>query len=564
MLFFITSKISEFHLQSQLSHNSGSGTAFMKIVVAEKISASAVDTLKEPGWAVVTPDQLDGKLAAELEAADALIVRSAVQVDTALLEHANKLRVVGRAGVGVDNIDVDAATRKGIAVMNTPGANAVAVAEHTMGLMLTMARFIARANELMHAGKWEKKSLQGSELRGKALGIIGLGRIGMEVARRARAFGMDVVAHDPFVSAAVVKEHGIRMLDLPEVYALADYLTLHVGLTPQTAGMINTASIAKMKEGVRIVNCARGELVNEADLAAALQQGRVAAAALDVFAEEPPTNSPLISLPNVILTPHIGGSTHEAQEAVGVQIALQIKEYLKHGVFQNAVNVPSVSHDEYVQMQPYIVLAERLGSFLGQASDGSVQEIAIRYSGPLSEWKTELVRNGAIKGILNQALEEKANLVNAASIADARGLRIHEARKAQPASGAAGSVLTIELKTSSEEHQIKGAVLHGRAPRLLAIDGIDVEAPLERNLIYLRNRDVPGVIGRVGTILGDHKINIADFSLGRRSDAGSELDTAERREAIAVVHIDGGVPDEVIAELRKIPAVEHAKAIHLF
>lgn len=536
----------------------------MKIVVAEKISASAVDTLKEPGWAVVTPDQLDGKLAAELEAADALIVRSAVQVDTALLEHANKLRVVGRAGVGVDNIDVDAATRKGIAVMNTPGANAVAVAEHTMGLMLTMARFIARANELMHAGKWEKKSLQGSELRGKALGIIGLGRIGMEVARRARAFGMDVVAHDPFVSAAVVKEHGIRMLDLPEVYALADYLTLHVGLTPQTAGMINTASIAKMKEGVRIVNCARGELVNEADLAAALQQGRVAAAALDVFAEEPPTNSPLISLPNVILTPHIGGSTHEAQEAVGVQIALQIKEYLKHGVFQNAVNVPSVSHDEYVQMQPYIVLAERLGSFLGQASDGSVQEIAIRYSGPLSEWKTELVRNGAIKGILNQALEEKANLVNAASIADARGLRIHEARKAQPASGAAGSVLTIELKTSSEEHQIKGAVLHGRAPRLLAIDGIDVEAPLERNLIYLRNRDVPGVIGRVGTILGDHKINIADFSLGRRSDAGSELDTAERREAIAVVHIDGGVPDEVIAELRKIPAVEHAKAIHLF
>jgi D-3-phosphoglycerate dehydrogenase len=536
----------------------------MKIVVAEKISASALETLKEPGWTVLTPDQFDGNLAAELESADALIVRSAVQVDAALLEPANKLRVVGRAGVGVDNIDVDAATRKGIAVMNTPGANAVAVAEHTLGLMLTMARFIARANESMHAGKWEKKSLQGTELRGKVVVIIGLGRIGMEVARRARAFGMDVIAHDPFVSAAVVKEHGIRMLEITEAYARADYLTLHVGLTPQTAGMINAESIAKMKKGVRIVNCARGELVNEADLAAALKDGKVAAAALDVFAEEPPKNSPLLSLPNAILTPHIGGSTHEAQEAVGVQIALQVKEYLKHGVFQNAVNVPSVSHDEYVQMQPYIVLAERLGSFLAQASDGNVQEIAIRYSGPISEWKTELVRNGAIKGILNQALDEKANLVNAASIADARGLRIHEARKLQPASGAAGSVLTIELKTNSEEHQIKGAVLHGRDPRLLAIDDIDVEAPLEKNLIYLRNRDVPGVIGRVGTILGDHKINIADFSLGRHSETGKQVGVAERREAIAVVHIDGSVPDEVIAELRKIPAVEHAKAIRLF
>jgi D-3-phosphoglycerate dehydrogenase len=243
---------------------------------------------------------------------------------------------------------------------------------------------------------------------------------------------------------------------------------------------------------------------------------------------------------------------------------MQVKEYLKHGVFQNAVNVPSVSHDEYLQMQPFIVLAERLGSFLAQASDGGVQEIAIRYSGHISEWKTDLVRNSAIKGILNQALEEKANLVNAASIANARGLRVHEARKAQPASGAAGSVLSIELKTSSGDHQIKGTVLHGRAPRLLAIDGIDVEAPLEKNLIYLRNRDVPGVIGRVGTILGDHKINIADFSLGRRSDAGKEHDTtAVPGEAIAVVHIDGRVPDEVVTELRKIPAVEHAKAIRL-
>jgi len=235
----------------------------MKIVVAEKISSSAVELLKEPRWTVVTPDQLDGKLASQLESADALIVRSAVQVDTRLLEHANKLRVIGRAGVGVDNIDLDAATRKGIAVMNTPGANAVAVAEHTLALMLAMARHVCRANDLMHSGKWEKKGLQGTELRGKTLGIVGLGRIGMEVAKRARSFGMEIIAHDPFVSTSVAKERGIRMTTLDEVYAVADYLTLHVGLTPQTMGMINAGSLKKIKKGVRLVNCARGELVNE-------------------------------------------------------------------------------------------------------------------------------------------------------------------------------------------------------------------------------------------------------------------------------------------------------------
>ena len=305
----------------------------VKIVVAEKISNTAVEQLKEPGWTVVTADQLEGKIPEHLESADALIVRSAVQADAALLQHAKKLRVIGRAGVGVDNIDLDAATRKGIAVMNTPGANAVAVAEQTLGMMLAMARQLCRADALMHAGKWEKKSLQGTELRGKVLGVVGLGRIGMEVARRARAFGMELVAHDPFVSVAVAKEQGIRMSSLDELYAAADYITLHVGLTPQTAGMINEASIARMKKGVRLVNCARGELVNEADLAQALKQGQVASAAIDVFTEEPPRNSPLLALDNVVLTPHIGGSTREAQDAVGVQIAQQVKDYLKDNGF---------------------------------------------------------------------------------------------------------------------------------------------------------------------------------------------------------------------------------------
>src|ERR1700758_1822768 len=525
----------------------------MKIIVAEKISSSAVAQLQEPGWTVLTADQLDGKLAEHLESADALIVRSAVQADAGLLAHAKKLRVIGRAGVGVDNIDLDAATRRGIAVMNTPGANAVAVAEQTMGMMLAMARHLCRADALMHAGKWEKKSLQGTELRAKTLGIIGLGRIGMEVARRARAFSMDVVAHDPFVSAGVAKEQGIRLTSLDELYAAADYITLHVGLTPQTTGMINAGSLKKMKKGVRLVNCARGELIHEADLIEALKQGHVAAAALDVFNEEPLKQSPLQAMENVILTPHIGGQTSEAQEAVGVQIAQQVREYLKHGVIQNAVNVPSVSAEEYADMHPYIVLAERMGAFLAQISEGSIEEISLRYSGHIAEWKTDLIRNAAIKGILNQTLEEKANLVNAASLADARGLRVNEAHKAKASTGGAGSVLSIHLKSSSEEHLVKGAVLRGTAPRLLHIDDIDVEAPLERDLIYLRNRDVPGVIGRVGTILGEAEINIADFSLGRRSAASSEP-----REAIAVVHVDGPVSESVLKKLEEIPAVRQA------
>ena len=533
----------------------------MKVVVAEKISSSAIDLLREPRWTIVTPDQVEGKLAAQLQSADALIVRSAVQVDADLLEHARKLRVIGRAGVGVDNIDLDAATRKGIAVMNTPGANAIAVAEHALALMLAMARHISRANELMHAGKWEKKSLQGTELRGKTLGIVGLGRIGMEVARRARAFGMEIVAHDPFVSTAVAKEQGIRLAKLEEVYAAADYLTLHVGLTPQTAGMINADSVKRMKRGVRLVNCARGELVDEAALAQAVKQGLVAGAALDVFTDEPLKNSPLTAVENIILTPHIAGSTNEAQEAVGYQIAMQVKEYLKHGVIQNAVNVPSVSHDEYLELQPYVVLAERLGSFLAQVSEGTLEEISLRYTGHIAESKTDLIRNAAVKGILNEALEEKANLVNAEAIASSRGLRIHESRKPHSSGGGSGSVLSVLLKTATGEHLVKGAVLHKDTPRLLHVDGIDVEAPLERDLIYLRNRDVPGVIGKVGTILGQHKINIANFSLGRRS---GNTKPGVPRQAIAVVHVDGKVPPEVLAELRKVPAVEQAKAIRLF
>jgi D-3-phosphoglycerate dehydrogenase len=346
---------------------------------------------------------------------------------------------------------------------------------------------------------------------------------------------------------------------IPLQVLAAEIVSLHRALTPQTRHCLAQAELEQLRPGTVLINVARGGLVNEADLAKALQRGHVAAAAIDVFTEEPPKNSPLLGLQNVVLTPHTGGSTAEAQEAVGVQIAQQVKEYLKHGVIQNAVNVPSVSAEEYAAMQPYIVLAERIGAFLAQVSEGSLEEISIRYSGHIAEWKTELIRNGAIKGIMNQALEEKANLVNAATIAQERGLRVLESHKGKTSTGGAGSVLSIFLKTATEEHMVKGAVLHGEAPRLLHVDGIDVEAPLERNLIYMRNRDVPGVIGKVGTILGEESINIADFSLGRRT-----LEKESEREAIAVVHVDGQVSDEVLKRLRAIPAVQQAKAVRLF
>src|SRR5262249_36390809 len=302
------------------------------------------------------------------------------------------------------------------------------------------------------------KSLQGSELRGKTLGIVGLGRIGMEVARRAKAFEMKIIAHDPFVAASLAREHGITLAELEQVYAAADYLTLHVGLTPQTTGMINEKSLARMKKGVRIINCARGELLDEAAVAAALAGKQVGGLGVDVFVEEPPKNSPLLALENVIATPHIAGSTNEAQDAVGVQIASQVREYLKRGVIQNAVNMPSIDHQQYTQMQPYIALAEKLGAFLANVVSGSIQEVSIRYTGRIAEWNTELIRNAAIQGVLNQRIAERANVVNALTIAQERGIQVHEGKKSEAASGSTADVISVMLKTTSDERLVRGGV----------------------------------------------------------------------------------------------------------
>src|SRR5580693_4726739 len=406
----------------------------MKIVLAEKVSPATLAVFKaEPDWQILTHDQVTN-LPEALADADGLVVRSAVQADATLLASAPKLRVIGRAGVGVDNIDTDAATRQGIVVMNTPGANAVAVAELTLGLMISMGRSIPRANATMHAGKWDKKSLQGQELRGKTLGIVGLGRIGLEVARRAASFGMNIIGYDPFVAPVIARENNVTLVAIDDIFKASDFLTLHVGLTTQTEGLINATSIKIMKKGIRIINCARGELIVEAALAEAIQSGQVAGAALDVFHNEPLKDSPFFNLDNVILSPHIAGATDEAQEAIGIQLAMQVRDYLKLGVVQNAVNLPSLAHEEYIEAAPYIEMAERLGRFLSHATPGNLENIQITYTGRIATGKTDLVRNAAIAGVFNGTDGEgeggaTANRINAAAIAHERGIRIQEDKK---------------------------------------------------------------------------------------------------------------------------------------
>ena len=538
----------------------------MKILIAEKVSPASLKIFRdEPDFEVVTHEQM-GDIMTAVRDADALVVRSATDVNAKLIDAAQKLRVIGRAGVGVDNVDTEAATRKGIVVMNTPGANAIAVAEHTLGLMLSLARFIPKADQTTRAGKWEKKSLQGTELRGKTLGIVGLGRVGVEVARRAKAFGMKVLAYDPFVSQQLARELEIELTGLDQIYAGSDYLSLHVGLTPQTAGMINAASIAKMKKGVRLVNCARGELIDDAALAAALTSGQVGGAALDVFTQEPPKDNPLLGAPNVIATPHIAGSTNEAQELVGVQIALQVKEYLKRSVIQNAVNVPSLSDEEYTEMHPYINLAEKLGLFLGQTSEGNVESITIGYHGRVAGWKTDLLRNAALKGTLKQSIDS-VNLVNAVSIASERGIQVQEQKK--PEETSAGNVISLSVRSHEGEHRARGVVF-GHSARLLDLDGFHVEAPLEGHLTVLRNRDVPGVIGQVGTVLGKNDINIANFALGRSdASASSAVGSASsgaasvRAEAMAVVQTDQAVTPAALDELKRIGAVISLRSVQI-
>jgi D-3-phosphoglycerate dehydrogenase len=528
----------------------------MKVLVAEPVAKAGIELLQaQHGWKVVVSNSKEYQQ--HLADTEALLVRSAVKVTREVLEQAPKLRVIGRAGVGVDNVDLPAATAAGVLVMNTPGGNAVSVAEHTLALMLAMARSVPQASNSTKSGKWEKKKFMGNELRGKTLGVVGLGCIGQEVVKRARAFEMRVIASDPYVNPQTAKDLDVSLVDLNELYAASDYITLHVAATPETIRMLSAAAFAKMKHGVHIVNCARGELIDEAALKAAIESGQVAGAALDVYKPEPPAPGyPLFTLDQVIATPHIAGSTEEAQEIVGVRIVEQVIEYLKNGIAINAVNMPALSPDQYRAIRPYVELTERLGSFLAQIASGNPRAVRLVYVGKISETNTQLIRNAGIAGMLNRWLSRRANVVNAMQIASARGLDVsehHEKRTSHTDS------IRLTLETDQGVFTVEGSVVFDK-PRLMQVGGIYCEVPLAGNLVYTRNADVPGVIGHVGTVLGRNNINIANFSLGRRDQPAVP---GEPLDALAVVQVDGVVPEAVLAQLKQNPAVRVARAVAL-
>ncbi len=528
----------------------------MNILIAEPLAQAGIELFEaQNGWNVFvsTPKEY----ARHLECADALLVRSAVQVTREVLAKAPRLRVIGRAGVGVDNVDLDAATEAGVLVMNTPGGNAISVAEHTLALMLAMARHIPQANASTRAGKWEKKKFLGTELRGKTLGVVGLGSIGREVVRRARAFEMRIVAHDPYVTSKLAHDLGVELVDLGALYSASDYITLHVAATPETQGMLSREAFARMKDGVRIVNCARGELVDEAALAEALASGKVADAALDVFTPEPvPPGYGLFASEAVLATPHIGGSTEEAQEIVGVRIAEQVVEYLKNGVAINAVNMPALSPEQYRALTPYAALAERLGNFAAHIATGHPRSVRLTYFGRIADSNTNLLRNAGVAGALRRSTAGRVNLVNAMQMAELRGWNVAEDHKLRAVHT---DSIRIDLETDSGTTVVEGAVFLEK-PRLTQVNGIACEVPLHGFFIFMQNQDVPGVIGHVGTVLGRNGINIANFSLGRRDASGAP---GEPREAVAVVSIDGAAPDAVLAELKAHPAVRLAHAVEL-
>ena len=526
----------------------------MNILIAEPLAPAGIELFRsQAGWNTIVSNPKE--YAQHLGEADALLVRSAVQVDQAVLAKAPKLRVIGRAGVGVDNVDLEAATEAGVLVMNTPGGNAISVAEHTLALMLAMARHISQADTTTRAGKWEKKKLMGNELRGKVLGIVGLGSIGREVVKRARAFEMHIVAHDPYVTPKLAQDLGVDLMDLPRLYAASDYITLHVAATPETTGMLSQDAFAQMKTGVRIVNCARGELVDETALAAALASGKVAGAAIDVFATEPPpAGYPLFCAPGILATPHIGGSTEEAQEIVGVRIAEQVLEYLNTGVAINAVNMPALSRDQYRTLGPYVALAEGLGTLAAQIATGNPRTVRLVYFGNIADGNTNLLRNAGVAGVLSRSVATRVNLVNAMQIAEHRGWNVDERREKR--SGRPDSVC-LELETDKGVTTAEGTVVLDR-PRLTQVDGIQCEAALAGNLTFMKNQDVPGVIGHIGTVLGRNRVNIANFSLGRRE---ASLRPGDPLEAVALVTTDEPVSEPVLAQLCEHPAVKFARSV---
>lgn len=525
----------------------------MKVLISDNISTKCVDILKKAGLKVdvktgMNPDELKACIGDY----HGLIIRSATKMTADIIEAAKNLKVIGRAGSGLDNVDKTAATKKGIVVMNTPGGNTITTAEHTIALMVSLARQIPQATMSMKSGKWEKKKFMGVELFNKTLGIVGIGNIGSQVARRMQAFSMNVIAFDPFLSEEKAKDMGVEKVSLKELFKRADFITIHTPLTPETKNLINKEVIKTMKPGVRIINCARGGIINEKDLYDALVEGKVAGAALDVLEKEPPENNPLLTLDSVVTTPHLGASTREAQENVAVAVAEQIVDYLVHNTIRNAINFPSIPSDQVAKLNPYINLAERLGCFAAQMFEGGVTEITIEYKGDAADIDTAPVTIAALKGFLTPILEETVNFVNAPLIARERGIEIKEIKSTDQ--GDYQSMIALRINAKKKTSYFAGTLYGKKDPRIVFVDSFKVEIIPTGELLFMYNNDKPGVIGNIGSLLGKNKINIARMHFGRETPGGT---------AISVVSIDSPASPALLKKIKELPNILSVKQIRL-
>ena len=525
-------------------------TAKPKVLISDKMSAQAEQIFKTRGVEVTVKTDLKPEELRELiKDFDGLAVRSSTKVTADILKGAKNLKVIGRAGIGVDNVDVPAATQTGVVVMNTPFGNSITTAEHTLALLMALARDIPQANASTHAGKWEKAKFMGQELYGKTLGVIGCGNIGAIVADRAIGLKMKVIAYDPFLSAERAVELGVEKVELEDVLKRADFITLHTPMTESTKGIINAAAMAKMKKGVRLINCARGGLIVEADLKVALDSGHVAGAALDVFEVEPAKENVLFNHPKVVCTPHLGASTVEAQENVALQVAEQMSDFLLQGAIANAVNMPSVSAEDAPKLKPYMKLAEQLGSFAGQLATGEAKEIQIEYEGQVASINTRPLTALVLAGFLKPSMEG-VNIVSAPARAKERGITIAETKRDKADNYQ--TILRVTVTGPAGKFTVAGTIFGGEHPRVIDINGLPTEASLNEEMLYVLNLDKPGLIGAVGTILGNNKINISNFNLGR---------IPGKDKAVALISVDGKVPEAVVAEIAKISQVERVQVL---
>ena len=523
----------------------------VKVIISDKMSPLAEKVFKERGIDVdalfdIPMDDLKAKIGEY----DGLVVRSRTKVKADIIEAADNLKVIGRAGIGVDNIDIKAATQRGIIVMNAPFGNSITTAEHAIAMMFALARDLPEANASTHAGKWEKNRFMGVEVTGKTLGIIGCGNIGSIVADKALGLGMKVAAYDPYLSPERAKDLGVEKVELDDLFTRVDFISLHTPLTDATRNIINAESIAKMKKGVRIINCARGELLVEEDLKAAIESGHVGGAGLDVLSEEPAKDSVLFGMEQVVLTPHLGASTTEAQEKVAVQIAEQMADFLLTGSVTNAINMPSISAEDAPKLNPYLKLAEQIGSFAGQVTESAINDIKIEYEGQVAELNTKPLTAAILQGLLAPTLES-VNLVSAPELAKERDISVSESHC--PECDSYQTLIRLTVTTENQTRSLSGTLFDGSIPRLVSIKGIQIDARLGPNMLYITNQDKPGFIGALGTILGDASINIATFNLGRDEEGG---------DAIALVEIDQPADDGLIKAVCGLPHVVQVKALN--